>query len=233
VPAAARSPPLSDKLGRLARMTRNTPRSAAPRLLMILAPTLVGAAVVAGLAGPTAAAGAPEVTAVPAAGAPAVAAVPAAGAPAVAAVSGCLTDDLTGTVYGRPRRAHSSVREAVLRLTNTSGRACRVRGWADIAMVTPPGELVRVPTRKVGQAGGGAEIVLKPQASAWSRLQWDTCRPGRPGCGVGVALQYVVDPHSTGTVADLSAVPEAYRAGITMKALRVSPLQGTRAAALS
>jgi hypothetical protein len=150
----------------------------------------------------------------------------------VAAVAGpaCLTDDLTGTLIGQPGRPGAGVRDAVLRLTNTSGRACQVRGWAELAMVTPPGELVRVPTRKVGQAGG--EIVLRPEGSAWSKVQWDTCDPAGARCGVGVALQYLVDPDSTGTVADLTAVPEADRAGITMRALRVGPLQPTRAAAL-
>jgi Protein of unknown function (DUF4232) len=213
-------------------MTRNTPRTAAPRLLMVLTPALLVAAVAVGLVGATRATGASagETSAAPSApSAPAtVTAIPA----AVKVVPACLTDDLTGTVFGQPRDAHSSVRDAVLRLTNTSGRTCQVRGWADISMVTPPGELVRVPTRKVAQAEGGAEIVLKPRASAWSRVQWDTCATGRNGCGVGVALQYIVDPDSTGTVADLTGVPEADRAGITMKAVRVSPLQRTRTAAL-
>ena len=79
-----------------------------------------------------------------------------------------------------------------------------------------------MPTRKIRTAG--AAIVLQPKAAAWSRLQWDTCRPGRKGCGVGVALQYIIDPESTGEVADLAKVPEADGAGITMKALRVGPL---------
>lgn len=204
-------------------MTRNTPLAAVPRVLMVLTPTLLAAAVAFGFSG---AARPTEASATENPGTPAVPA-------AVEAVRGCRTDDLTGTVFGQPRHAHSGERDAVLRLTNTSSRTCQVEGWADIAMVTPPGELVRVPTRKVGQAGGGAAIILKPQASAWSRVQWDTCTAGHRGCGVGVALQYIVDPESTGTVADLTAVPEATRAGITMKALRVSPLQRTRAAALS
>jgi len=204
-------------------MTRNTGRIAVRRTLMVLAPALLVTAVAIGL---VAATRAPGASAGENSGRPVAA--PAAMPAAVKVVPGCLTDDLTGTVIGRPRSAGSHVRDAVLRLTNTSGRTCRVRGWADIAMVTPPGELVRVPTRKVGQAAGPAEIILKPNANAWSRLQWDTCEAGAMGCGVGVALQYIVDPDSTGAVAETTAVPEADRAGITMKALRVSPLQSTR-----
>jgi hypothetical protein len=207
-------------------MTRNMPQTAVPRVLMVLAPTLLVAAVAIGFVGATRATGA---SAGENSGTPAAAAVPA----AVKTIPACLTDDLTGTVFGQPRDAHYSVRDTVLRLTNTSRRTCQVGGWADIAMVTPPGELVRVPTRKVKQAGGGAEIVLKPQASAWSRVQWDSCDAGRKGCRVGVALQYIVDPDSTGTVADLTAVPEAGRAGLAMTAMRVSPFQRTRAAALN
>jgi hypothetical protein len=137
-------------------------------------------------------------------------------------VPACLTDDLTATVDGRARAARSGTRDAVLSLTNTSGRTCHVRGWADVAMVTAPGELVPVPTRQIG---AGAEVVLEPRAAARSALQWDTCEPSRKGCGVGVALQFIVDPDSTGTLAELAGVPEAEQAGITMKALRVSPLQ--------
>ena len=206
-------------------MTRKTPRSAVRNLLLVLAPALLVTAVAIGLVGAMRAPGASagETSGRPAAAIAAVA--------VVKASPGCLTDDLTGTVFGQPRRPESGVRDALLRLTNDSGRACKLRGWADLAMVTPPGELVRVPTRKVGPAGG-AEIILKPQASAWARVQWDTCDAGRKGCGVGVALQYIVDPDSTGAVADMSAVPEADGAGITMKALRVSPLHSTRAGAL-
>lgn len=204
-------------------MTRTTPRTAADRLLMVLSPVLLVTAVAAGLVGaqqaPAASAGQePDGPAVPA---------------VVQAGPDCLTDDLTGTVFGRPDHPSPGVRDAVLRLTNTSGRTCRVRGWADVAMVTAPGELVRVPTRRVGEDGDHPEIVLESHASAWSRVQWDICDAGRAGCVAGVALQYVVDPGSTGAVAELSAVPEADGAGIAMNALRVGPLQRTRTAALS
>jgi hypothetical protein len=185
---------------------------------MVLIPAVLVAAVAIGIVGATRATGASA----------AEKAAPA----AVRADPACLTDDLTGTLIGQPRDPRSGVRTAVLRLTNTSGRTCRVQGWADLAMVTPPGELVRVPTRKVDQAGGTAEIILTPEAGAWSRVQWDTCAAGAEGCAVGVAVQYVVDPDSTGTVADLEAVPEADRAGITMRAMRVGPLRPNRAAAL-
>jgi hypothetical protein len=149
------------------------------------------------------------------------------GAPQTAGAAGrtvpaCLTDGLTATVQGGPGGLRSGTREAVLSLTNISGRACHVRGWADVAMVTAPGELVPVPTRRIGD---GSEVVLEPRAAARSALQWDICEVGRTGCGVGVALQFTVDPESTGSLAELSGVPEADRAGITMKALRVSPLR--------
>ena len=184
-------------------------RTAVSRVLMDLTPALLVTAIATGLVGASRAHGASA-------------------GEKPAAVVACLTDDLTGTVAGRPRRPHPGVRDAVLQLTNTSGRTCTVQGWADIALVTPPGELVRVPTRKVGQAVGATGILLEPQASAWSRVQWDTCDASREGCGVGVALQYIVDPDSTGAVADLTAVPEADRAGITMTAMRVDSLQPTR-----
>ncbi|MEU4619533.1 DUF4232 domain-containing protein [Actinoplanes sp. NPDC023801] len=194
-------------------------------------PGTVSASVPAGLAsGPAASASASW--SVPAGSAPASAPVPASVPPA-GTDPGCLTDDLAGTLIGQDRAAGPGVRDAVLRLTNTSGRTCRVEGWADIALVTPPGELVRVPTGRTEQAGGGAVIVLKPQASTWARVQWDTCAPGRAGCGVGVAVQYIVDPDSTGAAADNAEVPEADRDGIAMRALRVGPLRATRAAALA
>ncbi len=186
-------------------MTRNTPRATAPRMPAVLTAALLTTAVAVGLSS------APHTTGAVAAETPE--------SPA------CLTDDLTGTIHGRPRIAGSATRDAIARLTNISGRTCRLEGWADIAMVTEPGELVPVPTRQVGQATG--KIVLAPGAGVSSRLQWDTCDPGADGCGVGVALQYVVDPESTGTLAELSAVPEADRTGITMTALRIGPLQSS------
>jgi hypothetical protein len=143
-------------------------------------------------------------------------------------VPACRTDDLTATVIGQPRTARSTTRDAVLRLTNSSGRTCHVQGWADVAMVTAPGDIVPVPTRRIDQAGG--DIVLAPAAAVSARLQWDTCDAEDDSCGVGVALQYIVDPESTGTLAELTAVPEADRAGITMTALRIGPLQSGRSA---
>jgi hypothetical protein len=132
----------------------------------------------------------------------------------------CLTDDLAGTVTGQPG---SGPREAVLALTNTSGHTCQVRGWADVALVTPPGDVVRVPTRKIGTAGPA--IVLEPGAAALAHLQWDSCAAGGARCGVGVAFQFIADPDSTGIAADLAELPEADLDGITMTALRVGPLQ--------
>jgi hypothetical protein len=193
-------------------MTRDSSRITVTRTLMTLTPALLVGAVAVGLVGGggTGAASAGENTAAPA-------------APATP-VTACLTDDLTGTVTGLPGEAGAKVRGAVLQLTNTSGRACRTPEWADLALVTPPGELVRVPTRKVGQAGATA-IVLQPEASAWSAIEWDACAPGRTGCGVGVAWQYILDRESTGSVADTVAVPEADQDGVAMKAMRVGPLR--------
>ncbi|MDI6099553.1 DUF4232 domain-containing protein [Actinoplanes sp. NEAU-A12] len=199
-------------------MTRNT----ASRMLMTLTPALLVGAVAIALVG---AGRAGEASAGENPSAPDV--------PAAEVSPACLTDDLTGTVTGLPRPARPGAREALLSLTNTSGRACRVQGWADIALVTAPGDLVRIPTRQVGQAAGGPGILLLPQASAWSRVEWDGCVPGRANCGVGVAWQYIVDPDSTGAVADTIGVPEADQDGVAMSAMRISPLSETRAAALS
>ncbi|WP_433794877.1 DUF4232 domain-containing protein [Actinoplanes sp. CA-252034] len=219
-------------------MTRNSPRSLALRTFMALTPALLVTGVAVALVGGTRAteAAADAVSTGPSASA--VSADPAASAgpaePAASAVPdggsspACLTDDLAGTVTGR---SGSGARQAVLSLTNTSGHACEIRGWADVALVTPPGEVVHVPTLKIGSAGPA--IVLAPDATAWSVLQWDVCEAARTGCGVGVGLQYIADPDSTGIAADLAELPEADRSGITMKALRVGPYQSTRAAALA
>ena len=198
-------------------MNRNMPRVTTVRALVLLAPALAFVAVAIGHAG------------VGWAGTHAAGELAAPPATIAAPVADCLTDDLVGTLFGQPGTARSGVRDAVLRLTN-SGRTCQVTGRPTIAMVTPPGELVEVPTAGIGEGAG--VVVLKPGASAWARIQWDTCEVGRKGCGVGVALQYIVDPASTGAVADSNAVPEADRDGITMKAMRVGPLRPTRAAAL-
>jgi hypothetical protein len=200
-------------------MTRNRSRRSVSGQLTVLTTALLGVAVAVALVGGTRANEASAGAISPSASAPAVA--------------GCLTEDLTGALIGQPRRTGSGVRDAVLRLTNTSGRPCRVQGRPDVALVTPPGEVVRVPTREIPQPGGSAAIVLAPEADAWSRVQWDICKPGRAGCGVGVTVQYIVDTESTGMAADSIEVPEADLEGITMKALRVGPLQQTRAAALA
>jgi hypothetical protein len=204
-------------------MTRNRSRRSVSRQLTVITTALLAVAVTVALVGGTRANEA-SAGAVPSG-------IPVPGSSAEAD-PGCLTDDLTGALIGQPRSAGSSRRNAVLRLTNSSGRACRVQGWPGIALVTPPGEVVRVPTRKIEQPGTGV-IVLAPEASAWARVQWDTCVAGRSGCGVGVTVQYIVDRESTGSAAEPADVPEADQEGITMKALRVGPLQQTRAAALA
>jgi hypothetical protein len=186
-------------------MTRNSPRSIALRTFMALTPALLVTSVAVALVGGGRATEA------------AAGAVPAAG-PSPA----CLTDDLAGTVTGQPG---AGVREAVLSLTNAGARACRIEGWADVALVTPPGDVVKVPTRKVGEAGPA--IILEPGATAWSPLEWDACTAGRPACGVGVAWQFIADPDSTGAAADSAGFPEADEEGIAIRALRVGPVQAT------
>ncbi|BEL08403.1 hypothetical protein Q0Z83_065940 [Actinoplanes sichuanensis] len=184
-------------------MTRNNPRSIALRTFMALTPALLVTGVAVALVGGGRATEASAGAMLPAAPSPA-----------------CLTDDLSGTVTGH---GGDRVREAVLSLTNTADHACRIPGWADVALVTPPGEVVRVPTTEIGTAGPA--IVLEPGATASSSLQWDTCAAGRKGCGTGVAFQFIVDADSTGTAADVAELPEADGPGITMKALRIGPLQ--------
>jgi uncharacterized protein DUF4232 len=210
-------------MGESSGMTRNMPRVTAVRALVVLVPAAAFAVAVVGSV--NAGWAATSTDAKPATSGSVKPATSTGAKPGTPArpVAGCLTDDLAGTVLGQPRVASSGERKAVLRLTNASGRTCQVRGWPAVAMVTPPGELVPVPTRQVGRGGG--VVVLKPGATAWAPIQWDSCDAGRKGCGVGVALQYIVDPDSTGAVADLAGVPEAERDGITMKALRVGPLQ--------
>jgi hypothetical protein len=186
-------------------MTRNSPRSIALRTFMALTPALlvtgVAVALVGGGHATEAAAGA---------------------VPSAAQAPACLTDDLTGTVTAQPG---SGARQAVLSLTNSGDQACRIEGWADVALVTPPGEVVKVPTRKIGTAGPA--IVLEPGAAAWSQVEWDSCAAGRAGCGAGVAWQFIADPDSTGVAADSAGFPEADEEGITVEALRVGPLQAT------
>lgn len=220
-------------------MTRTTPRITVPRMLLTLTPAVLVAAVAVGLVGGTRAteASAGENPGTRAAEASVgensgTRATPAsAGGNPGTPVAGCLTDDLTGTVTGLPQQSRPGVRDVLLHLTNTSGTACQVSGWADIALVTPPGELVRVPAREFGQAAA-APLVLQPEAGVWSRIAWDVCSPGGAGCGVGVALQFIVDPESTGSVAEMIGAPEPDEDGIAMTAMRVGPLQATRDAAL-
>ncbi|WP_045744417.1 MULTISPECIES: DUF4232 domain-containing protein [Actinoplanes] len=191
-------------------MTRKRPRAS-----MITVPVLLVAAVALGFVG----------------GARATSASAEESTPEDTTVPACLTEDLGGTVTGQ-RSAESGVREALLRLTNTSGRACTVQGSVAISLLTPPGEVVDVPTSRLGQ-DDGALITLAPEDSAWSRLQWDRCDADAKGCSVGVALQYVADEASAGEVAETIAVPEADAAGITMTALRVGALTQTRPAPAS
>ncbi|SDS83398.1 DUF4232 domain-containing protein [Actinoplanes derwentensis] len=192
-------------------MTRNAPRGTAARMLMTFPPALLIVAVAVGLVGAprTSEAAVGETVTEPS-----------------VAPADCLTDDLTGTLIGVPRQAGSGVREAVLQLTNTSTTACQIQGWPEVALVTPPGEVVKVPTEMIGTAA--AVIDLEPESSTWSRIQWDVCTADSSGCGVGVALQFIVDPESAGSVAESADVPEADRDGITMTALRVGPFQVTR-----
>ncbi|GAA1652176.1 DUF4232 domain-containing protein [Actinoplanes couchii] len=193
-------------------MTRNRPRSTAARMMMTLPPALMVAAVAIGLVG------APR-TNEAAAGETVVGATE-----EVAAPVDCLTDDLTGTLIGVD--GEGDVRAAVLQLTNTSSTACQVQGWADVALVTPPGDVITLPTSMIGTAA--SVIDLAPESSTWSRIEWDSCTTGSAGCGTGVALQFIVDPKSAGSVAEPTGIPEAEQDGVTMSALRVGPFQITR-----
>ncbi|WP_430790503.1 DUF4232 domain-containing protein [Actinoplanes sp. G11-F43] len=200
-------------------MTRNKPRNTAARMLMALTPAMlvggVATALVAGPRGAEAVAGETTTTV----------------APVIVPVD-CLTEDLTGTVIGQDGSATTGPRTALLKLTNTSGQACQVHGWAEVAMVTPPGELVEVPTTMTG-TGTADVFVVEPDASAWALLEWDRCASTNDGCDVGVALQFSVDPEADGSVADPEKLPEADGDGITMTALRVGPLRPTPEMALS
>lgn len=189
-------------------MTRHTTRGTTARTLMTFSPALLGAAVVIGLVG------VPQTSEAAAGGTTT--------APVTTPVD-CLTDDLTGTLIEVPGPAGATIREAVLQLTNTSGRTCQVQGWAEVALVTPPGEVLAVPTRMIGTAA--SVIDLQPENSTWSRIEWDTCTDGDSGCGTGVALQFIVDPGAAGSVAEPAEPTED---ALSMAAMRVGPFQITR-----
>ena len=140
----------------------------------------------------------------------------------------CGTDDLSGTIIGNTRRPVRGVWMATMRLTNVSARTCRVEGWPEVALVTPPGDLVPIAVHTVNEPGAATPVDVRPRASAWAGLRWRVCHATARGCGAGVALQFTVDPQADGIAAGFEDFPAAEKDGLTMRSLQVGTFRASR-----
>jgi hypothetical protein len=85
----------------------------------------------------------------------------------------CHTDQLRGRLTALDPGAGN--RYAALVLTNESDRPCRTYGWVGLQLAAPGDR--PLPTR-VERTGSADRVVLKPGASAWSRLRWGVVPAG-------------------------------------------------------
>jgi hypothetical protein len=87
----------------------------------------------------------------------------------------CTTGALKASV--RPLQPGAGQRYAALVLTNTSGTACRTRGYVGMQLMTAGGR--KVPTDVVRDGSGSPVLVrLAPGGSAWSELHWTVVATG-------------------------------------------------------
>ena len=139
----------------------------------------------------------------------------------------CKAGDLETTVTAQDPLTTGATVRAMITVTNTSSRTCRITGWTSVTLVNAAGEAAPVTIRKVEEPGPAEKIDLKPNTSALAGLKWTQCDKGDDTCAVGNTLEVGL-PGATGTAATLEAFPAPEKSGIAMKSALLGPLQSSR-----
>ena len=207
-------------------------RTPASRILLILAPAALVAAVTTGcdanLTSATPAAtssGSAPATAASTTKASKPSASKSTGARKAAGLAACRMDDVESTVIAQSDRTRGTIRMAILQITNVSQRACRVDGWAAVSLVNLADEVVSVPTTNVPEPGDATPIDLAPGTSASAGLKWTACDKSDDSCHAGNTLRVNLSASTDGPVAKLDGFPAPERGDITMKQLKIGSLQ--------
>ncbi|BFU46059.1 DUF4232 domain-containing protein [Krasilnikovia sp. MM14-A1004] len=140
-------------------------------------------------------------------------------------VAVCRSKDVKVDVNYQPHSDGETTRKALVALTNSSGRTCKVDGRVAISLVNAADEVVDVPVKEVDEPGEAVPITLKPGRTAFEGIKWTVCDKSDSDCGVGNTLRYNLEASTDGPVANLIGFPAPEKSNITMKSLSIGTLQ--------
>ncbi len=136
----------------------------------------------------------------------------------------CLTSSLKATVTLQPAATDSTVRVALVALTNTATEPCTLNGWLTISLVNTAEDVVPVPTTKLDQPRQPSTFQVEAGGSAYTGLKWISCEKTAPKCAVGANLRYSLGLKPEGPVAALKDFPPPRRSRLAMTELRIGVL---------
>jgi hypothetical protein len=116
---------------------------------------------------------------------------------------------------------------AIITVTNTSGRTCRVEGHPVLSLVNPANETVPLTITEVDQPGTAKPVDLKPGRSASAGISWVVCDRSDAECPVGNSIGIGLPGSSETPFAELEEFPAGERVGITMASVRLGPLMSS------
>ncbi|SDT70007.1 DUF4232 domain-containing protein [Actinoplanes derwentensis] len=136
----------------------------------------------------------------------------------------CLTSDLTATITLRPAQPDSTVREALVALTNATAATCSLNGWLTMTLINAARQVVPVPATKLDKPTQPTTFELEAGGVAYTGLKWISCEKTSASCPVGANIRYSLSLTSDGPVATLTDFPTPKRTRITMSELRTGVL---------
>jgi hypothetical protein len=212
-------------------------RTLAARIFSVAAPALL-VAVTAGGCAENADATTQSGTSAGSTGASRAAAQPSATAPGAkpgkqATRSACRPADVSAIVTAQAHRTEGDTRMAIITLTNTSRRTCRVEGRPVLTLVNPANETVPLTITEVDEPGTAKPVDLEPGVSAFAGMKWVVCDKGDAECPVGNSIGIGLPGGTASPFAELEEFPAPEKVDITMASVQLGPLMSSHQAVVA
>ncbi|GAA1602603.1 DUF4232 domain-containing protein [Actinoplanes couchii] len=145
----------------------------------------------------------------------------------------CLTNNLKATITLKPSQQDSTIREALLTLTNATAETCSLNGWLTLTLVNAARQVVPVPTTKLDKPTQPQTFELNAGGEAYAGLKWISCERTSKTCPVGANLRFSLSLKPDGPAATLKDFPIPRKTRITMSELKTGVLTPTPDQALT
>jgi hypothetical protein len=137
----------------------------------------------------------------------------------------CKAQDVKVEMMMQAQRSTPTTLMALLQVTNKSAQACRMVGWATVALWNAANRPVDVPSGNVLEPSGPTPIDLAPGSTASAGVRWTFCDKGKADCPAGNTLKVRLPGDTTDVIAKLTDFVGTDGNNITMAGLQIGTLQ--------